>query len=276
MVTVETAQSMGETPEVQDDDASAVDSVAILFLSFYVVFCFICNYYWALQVWEYLCDLCNCRWSQRLINLIIPHWYMYVCLLGTPVLGYGTFGITGAVVLSFFGAMVPYCVLYRYNERHSSASRRSTQITAASRRSVTESSSHDIEGATSTLSDKYLESNLHFHQFVQSNSPHEDIGDEAADMDEDADPSKLSSNKESVESDHNAHHECAVCFDDYQHNDVLCRSPNPDCHHSFHKTCAFEWLRKNNMCPVCRRRYVGDFPSSSSAAAPATNEQDRE
>lgn len=50
---------------------------------------------------------------------------------------------------------------------------------------------------------------------------------------------------------------CPICLEDFQVNDTICWSKNPNCHHSFHFDCAFSWLEENDDCPICRRVYVG-------------------
>ena len=56
--------------------------------------------------------------------------------------------------------------------------------------------------------------------------------------------------------------ECSICMEPYRNLEIICYSRNPDCRHAFHKVCALEWLENNTDCPVCRRPYVGVFPSN--------------
>lgn len=50
--------------------------------------------------------------------------------------------------------------------------------------------------------------------------------------------------------------ECPICLENFKENETVCWSRNPECHHAFHLTCAFSWLKENNDCPICRRPYV--------------------
>ena len=43
--------------------------------------------------------------------------------------------------------------------------------------------------------------------------------------------------------------DCSVCLEDFVVGDELMILP---CHHNFHSTCAKEWLKSNNSCPLCR------------------------
>jgi Ring finger domain len=45
-------------------------------------------------------------------------------------------------------------------------------------------------------------------------------------------------------------HNCLVCLQQYESNDVLRRLP---CGHAFHICCADHWLMQTNACPCCRK-----------------------
>ena len=45
--------------------------------------------------------------------------------------------------------------------------------------------------------------------------------------------------------------ECAVCLQDFRADEMLRAMP---CSHAFHQHCISEWLRRNVVCPLCRRR----------------------
>ncbi|CAF3347192.1 unnamed protein product [Rotaria socialis] len=42
---------------------------------------------------------------------------------------------------------------------------------------------------------------------------------------------------------------CSICMDNYEKNQTLRRLP---CLHRYHKDCIDNWLKKSNLCPICR------------------------
>lgn len=42
---------------------------------------------------------------------------------------------------------------------------------------------------------------------------------------------------------------CAICIDDFEATSVLSVMP---CGHGFHSACLDEWLKRSNLCPLCR------------------------
>lgn len=46
--------------------------------------------------------------------------------------------------------------------------------------------------------------------------------------------------------------QCSICIDDLSktREDII---ELPQCLHIFHQDCLFEWLRRQNSCPLCRR-----------------------
>lgn len=51
---------------------------------------------------------------------------------------------------------------------------------------------------------------------------------------------------------------CSVCLNDYQEKETLVRL---ECNHVFHKDCLWNWARRNNCCPLCKR-IILDAPLS--------------
>lgn len=47
---------------------------------------------------------------------------------------------------------------------------------------------------------------------------------------------------------------CAICLSDFVRGDAVLSGTL--CLHSFHKTCAFEWLKNHDHCPCCRKEMV--------------------
>ena len=62
-----------------------------------------------------------------------------------------------------------------------------------------------------------------------------------------------------------SHIACSICLDEYQAEDevVIGRS----CTHMFHKSCAMEWLEKQEACPCCREQMISDEQMSEAASA---------
>jgi len=56
-------------------------------------------------------------------------------------------------------------------------------------------------------------------------------------------------NLENYVSSENKNITCSICLEEQQINEdwsiILCN-------HEFHKKCIFEWLKRNNNCPICR------------------------
>jgi Ring finger domain len=54
--------------------------------------------------------------------------------------------------------------------------------------------------------------------------------------------------------------ECAICMESYNIGDTIVWSLNPNCHHVFHTTCIYKWLRLKPesqwKCPYCRQSFV--------------------
>mmetsp|Transcript_20173 Transcript_20173/g.30333 ORF Transcript_20173/g.30333 Transcript_20173/m.30333 type:complete len:320 (+) Transcript_20173:1194-2153(+) len=49
---------------------------------------------------------------------------------------------------------------------------------------------------------------------------------------------------------------CSICLEDFEVDQLIGWSRNPNCHHVFHKDCIIEWLSTHNDCPVCRNVYT--------------------
>lgn len=53
-----------------------------------------------------------------------------------------------------------------------------------------------------------------------------------------------------------AHERCAICLEQFENGDDICVSYNSNCRHIFHYECCFEWVVKNDECPICRRAFL--------------------
>jgi Ring finger domain len=47
-------------------------------------------------------------------------------------------------------------------------------------------------------------------------------------------------------------HECPICMELFQLNDVVSWSPSMECEHVFHHGCIKTWLIHHDCCPYCR------------------------
>ncbi len=48
---------------------------------------------------------------------------------------------------------------------------------------------------------------------------------------------------------------CAICLQKYKGVDIIKEFP---CKHIFHKSCIFKWLKKSNVCPLCKYDITND------------------
>eukprot|EP00586_Coscinodiscus_wailesii_P000389 CAMPEP_0172487304 /NCGR_PEP_ID=MMETSP1066-20121228/16333_1 /TAXON_ID=671091 /ORGANISM="Coscinodiscus wailesii, Strain CCMP2513" /LENGTH=479 /DNA_ID=CAMNT_0013253837 /DNA_START=365 /DNA_END=1804 /DNA_ORIENTATION=+ len=51
---------------------------------------------------------------------------------------------------------------------------------------------------------------------------------------------------------------CGICLQEYQVDEEVCWSRNPECQHCYHKECIAKWLIKHDTCPICRKEYLVD------------------
>ncbi|XP_003601913.2 E3 ubiquitin-protein ligase ATL6 [Medicago truncatula] len=71
--------------------------------------------------------------------------------------------------------------------------------------------------------------------------------------------------------------ECAVCLNEFQHNDKIRLLPK--CYHIFHQDCIDVWLLSHMNCPVCRSKLTPDVPDIAipiDAATESTEQQQEE
>ena len=51
-------------------------------------------------------------------------------------------------------------------------------------------------------------------------------------------------------------YECQICAVDFQDNDEIYASNNPDCNHQYHRSCIEKWLNYQYTCPICHEVFV--------------------
>lgn len=66
--------------------------------------------------------------------------------------------------------------------------------------------------------------------------------------------------------------ECDICQEEYVQGDIMAASPNPDCSHMFHQHCIVEWLMDHDVCPICRRNYLGEGDKEAAAEEDTQND----
>ena len=42
---------------------------------------------------------------------------------------------------------------------------------------------------------------------------------------------------------------CVICLEDINYNEYIINLP---CNHYYHKECVYQWIIKNQNCPICR------------------------
>jgi hypothetical protein len=47
-------------------------------------------------------------------------------------------------------------------------------------------------------------------------------------------------------------HQCSICMESFNSNDLVSWSPLSECNHVFHHTCIKTWLLHHECCPYCR------------------------
>nr|TKW23023.1 hypothetical protein SEVIR_4G265900v2 [Setaria viridis] len=60
-------------------------------------------------------------------------------------------------------------------------------------------------------------------------------------------------------SDASGEEECVICLCGFRVEETL--RAMPACAHAFHHHCISEWLRRNPVCPLCRRRLPATNPT---------------
>ena len=51
--------------------------------------------------------------------------------------------------------------------------------------------------------------------------------------------------------------ECAICLEEFKRNDII--KEFYKCKHIFHKDCLKNWLKRANVCPLCKHDLTEDF-----------------
>jgi len=51
--------------------------------------------------------------------------------------------------------------------------------------------------------------------------------------------------------------ECAICLEEFKRNDII--KEFYKCKHIFHKDCLKNWLKRSNVCPLCKHDLTEDI-----------------
>ena len=51
--------------------------------------------------------------------------------------------------------------------------------------------------------------------------------------------------------------ECAICIEEFKRNDII--KEFYKCRHIFHKDCLKSWLKRSNVCPLCKHDLTEDI-----------------
>ncbi|XP_019182509.1 PREDICTED: E3 ubiquitin-protein ligase RNF12-like [Ipomoea nil] len=89
---------------------------------------------------------------------------------------------------------------------------------------------------------------LNVHLSIQLEEIMEDSYDEQAGLSEEVIMSHLGTSTFETSSDEDKD-SCCICLDEFSTGDELGKI---NCYHKFHFMCILEWLKRNNICPVCR------------------------
>lgn len=65
---------------------------------------------------------------------------------------------------------------------------------------------------------------------------------------------KLTTSNDTAETilDEQEPHQCSICMESFEHNDLVSWSPSTECEHVFHHACIKTWLLHHECCPYCR------------------------
>jgi len=67
-------------------------------------------------------------------------------------------------------------------------------------------------------------------------------------------------------------HHCAICLTNYEEGEEMCGSPNEACNHFYHRECITGWLRKKEDCPCCRRTFLPQATTTTTATSDRVDE----
>jgi hypothetical protein len=224
-----------------------------------IISAFICwNYALAGVVLEGLRDLFNLRCTDAVTILICPHWLLGIVIPAS--LGYFLMGVSGSFLFTGICAGLPYgfVMLLGGQLGWEGPASTATAPDSTTEEPIDVEIGIDPNRLTEIERRAYLERTLKFTKVVEG-SIRDTTEAEKSFRTEHPKSDIVVPRKcwEKNEACSTGDANCTICFEDYTENDNICWSPNPICHHAFHKDCVMDWLMKNTECPVCRRPYIG-------------------
>lgn len=258
---------------VQDESDEGVPNT-ILF-----VFCFftIWNMIICIHTVKACSGLFRGQFNESAPTLFCPHWIVGIAI--PMYVGYSWYGIAGLFLL-MIPFVVPHCVGIAWL-RHRNLQPRAPTPTLDATSDQNENSSDyqanngdstNLSGMTEEDRMEYLDTILITKKVVseqsvlrpavkstsfRSRNPKNDI------IIEEGVPEKSIVDQVfasvSGANDEESARICSICLEEYQVDEEVCWSKNPECFHCFHKNCLVDWLLTDKSCPNCRRSYVGDF-----------------
>mmetsp|Transcript_21258 Transcript_21258/g.61876 ORF Transcript_21258/g.61876 Transcript_21258/m.61876 type:complete len:289 (-) Transcript_21258:356-1222(-) len=260
---------------VQEDSDGNVPNV-ILF-----VFCFftIWNMIICIHTVKACSGLVRGEFNEAAPTLFCPHWLVGIAI--PMYVGYSWYGIAG-----LFFCMIPFIVphalgilwlRYRGQQAHTAPGLHVEASGGQNEMSATQTTgrggSSDLRGMTEEERTNYLDKILITKKVVKGESISFDPAGKSASYRSRHPKSDITvahdENEKSIfdqvfssvagENDDNSAKICSICLEEYQEDEEICWSRNPECSHVFHKNCLVDWLVTDISCPNCRTSYVGDF-----------------
>ena len=67
---------------------------------------------------------------------------------------------------------------------------------------------------------------------------------------------------------------CSICLSKYIGTDIIKEFP---CKHIYHKNCLLKWLKKSNLCPLCKYNIKNDVINTElSKSSGSENDEEEE
>lgn len=253
---------------IQDEGDDGIPNV-ILF-----VFCFftIWNMIICIHTVKACSGVVRGEFNESAPTLFCPHWIVGIAV--PMYVGYSWYGIGG-----LFFCMIPFIVPHavgifclKYRSQQPQATNASNDQNENPSAQVEEVDSPDLRGMTEGDRIEYLDKVLITKKVITGQSIGGTTNDDSASFRTRNPKSDIIlaeiTGKSMVDqvlsavsgaNDEKSVKMCSICLDEYQVDEEICYSQNPECSHVFHKKCLVDWLLTDASCPNCRHSYIGDF-----------------